>query len=341
MIYLEMTRDSTHGGGEWAFTYCVWSPAKKKGGSTWPFWRKILQVKDGDMVIHLKGKARKAAFIGYSFASGDGFETGARPPQPGEWGYSDRFCRANLKDFTPFHSEIALSDVFSTRRPELENYFEMNKSRKKEKANIFFVRQSNRLQCLNGAYFSDVEEELFKILFASEPLQDTSHLPAAEQGNDTVTVPTGTQITAMQSRIGQFEFAKQVKNLYSNRCCVPGCSVSDPRFLVAAHIARWTDNEGRRGDLSNGLCLCLMHDKSFELGLFSLDDQLNIFVNLNMRNKQEPHLHHLVSQHGKKMRLAKIVPSLGALREHWERTEIDQLTGRIREYRGARGQLQR
>jgi hypothetical protein len=79
----------------------------------------VLEIREGDTVIHLRGIPPRAAFVGYSIASCDGFETTQRPPDPGEWGYAESFFRANLSGFTPFHSPINLLDVFNARRSEL------------------------------------------------------------------------------------------------------------------------------------------------------------------------------------------------------------------------------
>jgi hypothetical protein len=44
MIWIEMSKDETHGGGEWGFSKCIWAPTYKKGKikSSWPFWKNIL-----------------------------------------------------------------------------------------------------------------------------------------------------------------------------------------------------------------------------------------------------------------------------------------------------------
>jgi hypothetical protein len=130
MIYLEMSRDEQHGGGSWGFTNCIWAPTKKKGaGGSWPFWEKVLQVREGDTIIHLRGKTPDAYFVGYSSASGDGFRTTQRPPDPGEWDYTEDFYRADLIGFAPFYRPISCGRLFEERAAELEKYFEINKSR--------------------------------------------------------------------------------------------------------------------------------------------------------------------------------------------------------------------
>ena len=31
MVWIEMGRDAIHGGGEWGFKKCIWSPGYKRG----------------------------------------------------------------------------------------------------------------------------------------------------------------------------------------------------------------------------------------------------------------------------------------------------------------------
>lgn len=318
MIFIEMARDEAHGGGTWAFPNCVWAPTEKRGGGAWPFWSKVLIVKEGDTVIHLRGVPPKANFVGYSIASGDGFETSRRPPVPKDWEFAEKFYRADLSRFTPFHQSVNLNELFSVRQSELEEYLDRNKARGPEKLNLFYVIQANRLQCLNGAYLSDADEELLISLFGSG-----STISAPGKSSAVVSVETGSQIATIRSRLGQTKFSKEIKKLYANRCCFPGCPVSDSRFLVASHIARWSDNEELRGQLGNGLCFCLVHDKAFEIGIFTLDDQFRVFVNPKERHADSPIVRELISRQGQQISLAKNVPLEDALLEHWIRVDIE------------------
>ena len=318
MMYLEMSRDETHGGGTWAFPNCVWAPTEKEGGGRWPFWSKVLDIRVGDIVLHLRGVQPNANFVGYSQAASDGFETSKGPPDPKAWSYSQNFYRADLEEFIPFHNPIKLTDIFSSRREELENYFDTNKLRATQKLNVFFVRQAGRLQCLNGAYLSEVDNELFAILFNSDILQS-----GIEQTKPPISVATGIQIATVKARLGQSAFAKSIKEIYNYSCCFPGCSVTDSRFLVASHIARWSDNEELRGNLGNGLCFCLMHDKAFELGLFTLDETYSIFMNPKELDKETVIAQELRAQHGNRIKSGKILPLEDALLEHWIRVDIN------------------
>ncbi len=276
-------------------------------------------IPEGDIVIHLRGIPPKAHFVGYSVASANGFETSRRPPNPKEWDFAASFFRADLSDFVPFHQPVNLTELFSARRVELENYFDKNKARgARNKRNLFYVRQAGRLQCLNGAYLSDVEEELLTALFGSG-----DQVRASATGTTVLSVETGSQISTVRARLGQGKFSKEIKKLYANKCCFPGCSVSDPRFLIASHIARWSDNEELRGKLGNGLCLCLMHDKAFEIGIFTLDEQYRVFINPKERHADSPVVTELLPSHGKQVSLAEELPLDDALLEHWIRVDIE------------------
>lgn len=316
MLYLEMSRDSDHGGGSWDFTKCVWAPTLKANGGSWPYWTKVREVKEGDTILHLRGATPRAEFVGYSIASTDGFETSSRPPNPKSWSYSEKFFRADLRDFHPFHTPVNLDDVFAERRAELESYFDSNRQSGPNKKNIFFVRQSGRLQCQNGAYFSEVDDKLFAALFGADEGQH------AEPHSRFLTVETRTQIASVKARVGQKAFSDAIRSLYGQRCCFPGCQIADSRFLVGSHIARWSDNESLRGDLRNGLCLCLVHDKAFELGLYTIDEQFRVFMNPSEAESESEIVQKLRAHEGEQIRLASTTPLPEALLEHWNRVDI-------------------
>jgi hypothetical protein len=96
----------------------------------------------------------------------DGLISESGPPNPGVWAFSKSFYRADLDGFTLFHRPIKLAEIFARRRAELEAYFDANRSAGTARRNIFFVRQGGRLQCLNGAYLSEVDDALFEALLS-------------------------------------------------------------------------------------------------------------------------------------------------------------------------------
>ncbi|MCA1717943.1 MAG: hypothetical protein LC781_14375, partial [Actinobacteria bacterium] len=208
-----------------------------------------MDVEVGDSILHLRGRGNNAAFLGFSTAAANGFATEDRPPSPGVWGYADTFYRVPLQEFVPLSSPVLLKEVFTKRDAELRTYFLNNRSAL-QKERLFFVIQASRLQCLNGAYLSQVSTTLARLLL-DQPVyaQQQTHSLLQE-------VSTGEQLRTLMSSIGQDEFSDRVRKNYGMRCCFPDCDVAERGFLRGAHIARWSDAPELRGEISNGLCLC-------------------------------------------------------------------------------------
>lgn len=262
-----------------------------------------------------EGGGNEAAFVGFSAASTNGYETAERPPDPTEWGSAQTFYRARLQDFTPLSSPIPLGEVFSKRDAELRAYYLSNRTAQ-EKERLFFVVQAGRLQCLNGAYLSQVSAELARLLL-DEPMyspQQSTHSLLRESD-------TGEQLRTLRTRVGQSEFSGRVRENYGMRFCFPDCDVAECAFLRGAHIARWADAPALRGDLSNGLCLCLMHDGAFEVGSFTVDLQYRVWVNPDRTTQSPWSTKHLLPCNGHQLRLGNVLPSKEALRNYWSRID--------------------
>ena len=83
------------------------------------------------------------------------------------------------------------------------------------------------------------------------------------------------------SRRGQDLFRRAVLSAYHSRCCITG--VGDTRLLVASHIKPWRDDEANRLNPANGLCLNVLHDKAFDLGLITVDEDYRIRISPVLR----------------------------------------------------------
>lgn len=77
-------------------------------------------------------------------------------------------------------------------------------------------------------------------------------------------------------RINQSVFRDSLINRYSH-CCL--CDINNEDLLIASHIKPWaksSDNE--KLDVNNGLLLCPNHDKLFDKGYISFDNDGNILI---------------------------------------------------------------
>jgi hypothetical protein len=59
-MWIEVSHDENHGGAGWELGTCVWSPARKRTGTTWPSWECLLDVRAGDEVLHVRGLEPKS-----------------------------------------------------------------------------------------------------------------------------------------------------------------------------------------------------------------------------------------------------------------------------------------
>ena len=63
---------------------------------------------------------------------------------------------------------------------------------------------------------------------------------------------------------------------YNERCCITGLSI--PTLLVASHIIPWRHDIANRTNPRNGLLLSALHDKAFDNGLITVDDDMTVRV---------------------------------------------------------------
>ena len=60
-------------------------------------------------------------------------------------------------------------------------------------------------------------------------------------------------------------------------CCL--CGMSNKQMLFASHIKPWSQSSSEeKTDVYNGLLLCPNHDKAFDAGLITFNDQGNIII---------------------------------------------------------------
>lgn len=319
MVWLELRVHNTEYDSGWNVGESVWAPTRKENGARWPFWEIIGNVIKNDVIIHLRKLNGQKFFTGFSVAATDGYLTQARASNnQHDWSFSGEYFKADLVEYTRFNTPIPLSIFFQRNDLTLRALFQNNKARiDAEKRRLFYVIQNQRLQCLNGAYFSEFDDTLFSLL------------QNLEQGAGAVSVSnvaeTDEILRYVAQRIGQQKFSENVKRNFSYQCAYPGCSVTDRGFLVGGHIARWADNAGLRGQTANGLCLCLMHDKAFERGFFTLNESFQVMLTRNIEYTIPWLYTLLVSGKGLEIKARVIHPSLDSIHEHWRRIGYSHL----------------
>lgn len=129
-----------------------------------------------------------------------------------------------------------------------------------------------------------------------------------------------TKAVIVQQRVKQHFFRKAVLSSYRGRCCMTG--VSDSRLLVASHIVPWSQDKANRLNPSNGLCLSALHDRAFDKGLITLDDDYRVVLSEEIMKTDNAHLKAVfMPLQGESIELPeRFLPSVEFLswhRNHW------------------------
>lgn len=78
------------------------------------------------------------------------------------------------------------------------------------------------------------------------------------------------------ARVGQSFFRAAVLSAYNGKCCITG--LSETRLLVASHIIPWREDDSNRLNPRNGLLLSMLHDKAFDLGIITINEDMTVHV---------------------------------------------------------------
>ncbi len=144
--------------------------------------------------------------------------------------------------------------------------------------------------------------------------------PAEIEPTESADFTGETRQVLREQRLKQNFFRKAVLSSYRGRCCMSG--LSEPRLLTASHIVPWSRDKANRLNPANGLSLCALHDRAFDSGLLTLDDDLRVVLSAALQRKDDPFMHAVFTPlAGKTIEMPeRFTPQLDFIRRH--RTEI-------------------
>ena len=131
-------------------------------------------------------------------------------------------------------------------------------------------------------------------------------------------VDTSDIVAQARIRQGMGALRKATLANYQQTCAL--CDIRESPLLVTSHIARWADQSEARGFLVNTICFCSFHDRLFEEGFFSLDDELQIIRRPKIASKC---ITDWLTRSTSKFRRGPIEPSRVYLQAHRKRTGLD------------------
>jgi len=141
-----------------------------------------------------------------------------------------------------------------------------------------------------------------------------------EDSDEDLKVPAGLdKVRVAKFRVNQSFFRHAVLSAYGTTCCITG--ISDSRLLIASHIRPWADcaDGNDKTTPENGLCLNTLHDKAFDRGLLTLDDEYKVVLSHSTKDalQAEVYAEYFGKFEGKQIKLpAHHLPRIDFLEYH-------------------------
>jgi predicted restriction endonuclease len=91
-----------------------------------------------------------------------------------------------------------------------------------------------------------------------------------EEEISSLNVDGASQKAIVNVRVNQDIFRNYLLKRYKRSCL---CGVKNPTLLIASHIKPWAESEAKEKlDVDNGFLMCPNHDKIFDKGYITFDD---------------------------------------------------------------------
>ncbi len=162
------------------------------------------------------------------------------------------------------------------------------------------MHQQRGVKGLSGA--SEADREIWNefhgdwenLAIQSEELREQHGLPSDSSTADEdvseirpfVGATEGSRVTKV--RLAQRFFRSSVLASYASRCCISG--INHPSFLIASHILPWSQYPQHRTNPRNGICLSSLHDRAFDRGLITFDENLKMVISTELRSALSNHV---------------------------------------------------
>lgn len=118
-----------------------------------------------------------------------------------------------------------------------------------------------------------------KVKVAKEEIYTNAVIEKAKEIEEEIAslnVDGASQKAIVNVRVNQGKFRDLLLTRY-NRCCL--CGVENPALLIASHIKPWAKSEPKEKlDVDNGFLMCPNHDRLFDKGYITFDDDGKIII---------------------------------------------------------------
>jgi predicted restriction endonuclease len=92
-----------------------------------------------------------------------------------------------------------------------------------------------------------------------------------------------TREAIVKTRVNQGLFRKIILSSYDGKCCITG--IDNAELLIASHIVPWSRNTQNRLNPMNGVCLNALHDRAFDKGLITINENYRVVVSKKVKHE--------------------------------------------------------
>jgi predicted restriction endonuclease len=145
------------------------------------------------------------------------------------------------------------------------------------------IRALSNLSAADKSLWTEFNNDSVSVAAEAEAAHERLTIDASSIARQTATVddivlpegPTEVERTIRARRVQGF-FRASVLSAYGYRCALTG--IRQPELLNASHIVPWASDESRRAHPENGLCLNALHDRAFDRGLITFDEDWRLVL---------------------------------------------------------------
>lgn len=171
---------------------------------------------------------------------------------------------------------------------------------------------------LDKDIWEEFNENWEKLAYQSELLLEKLDMPREDTAEEEISKREKTETTRqVRTRLIQSFFRSTVLSGYHFSCAI--CKINLPMLLNASHIIPWSVNKALRADPKNGISLCALHDRAFDRGLISFDENYKTIISKQVLLKKPSEMHRisLIDIQGRKIQLPeRFKPDIKALEYH-------------------------
>jgi len=136
-------------------------------------------------------------------------------------------------------------------------------------------RGMSNASALDRVVWTEFFENLDRYLDQPEQITPNKGFDEVAQEEYIASLPEGIDAPRLSKiRINQGFFREMVLASYDCKCAVSG--IAETELLTASHIVPWSVDRAARTNPRNGICLNALHDRAFDRGFISFNDDLKL-----------------------------------------------------------------